>query len=467
MDKAGGHAVVIGAGIGGVVAARVLADRFDEVTILERDGLPSEAIPRKGVPHGRHAHGLLARGREALEELFPGLTEELVAAGAVPGDILAESSWFNHGVYLASGPSGLEGILMSRPMLEAHVRRKLLRDVRVRALEGVRVNGLVADEGNHRVVGVRLAEPLPGEDEAMLRADLVVDSSGRNAQSREWLEALGYAKPAEETIGVDIAYTTRMLRRRPGQLRGKKVVLIAADAPLWRFGVALAIENDRWIVTLGGYFGDMPATNERAYLDFARTLPAADVADLLEAAEPISDFACFRFPASRRFHYESLDRFPEGFVVFADALCSFNPVYGQGMTTAAVEGLALRDCLAEVGSGLGRRFFAKAGTIIDTPWQIAAGSDLRHPRLGRNQSRFNRFLNWYLGKLHKAAARDTELARSFLRVANLMAPPATLLAPTTMLRVMCGNLRGGHRFMHAQPQRAKPVASRSVPGYRT
>lgn len=463
MDKQGGHAIVIGAGIGGVVAARVLADRFDAVTILERDTLPAEEIPRKGVPHGRHAHGLLARGREALEELFPALTEELVTAGAVPGDILAESAWFNHGVYLASGPSGLHGILMSRPMLEGHIRRRLLCDARARALEGVCVEGLMMDEAKRRVVGVRLAQPLPGEGEAVMRADLVVDSSGRNAHSPQWLEALGYAKPVEETIDVDIAYTTRMFRRRPGQLGGKKVALIAADAPIWRFGVALAMEDERWIVTLGGYFGDMPATNERAFLDFARTLPASDVADLLAAAEPVSDFTRFRFPASRRRHYERLDRFPEGYVVFGDALCSFNPVYGQGMTTAAVEGLALRDCLAEVGSGLGRRFFAKASTIIDTPWQIAAGGDLRHPRLERNQSRFNRFLNWYLGKLHKAAAHNTELARRFLRVANLTTSPATLLAPTTMLRVMFGNLPGGQRVMRGGSQPSRRAVSRSVP----
>jgi hypothetical protein len=234
-----------------------------------------------------------------------------------------------------------------------------------------------------------------------------------------------------------------MFRRRPGQLGGKKVALIAADAPAWRFGVALAMENERWIVTLGGYFGDMPGTNARAFLDFARTLPASVVADLLAAAEPASDFTCFRFPASRRRRYERLDRIPDGYLVFGDALCSFNPVYGQGMTTAAVEGLALRDCLAEAGSGLGRRFFARASTIIDTPWQIAAGGDLRHPRLKHNQSGFNRFLNWYLGKLHKAAARDAELARRFLRVANLMAPPAMLLTPTTMLRVMLGNVHTG------------------------
>ncbi len=467
MDKAGTQAIVIGAGMGGIVAARVLADRFDAVTVVERDRLPAGIAPRKGVPHGRHAHGLLARGREALEELFPGLTQDLVAAGAVPGDILAEASWFNHGVYLASAPSGLEGILMSRPMLEGHARRRLLADDRVRLLEGVSVKGLLAGAGNRRVTGIRLAEPLPGETEVTMRADLVVDASGRHSHSRAWLEALGYAGPTEETIGVDIAYTTRMFRRRPGHLGGKKVALIAADAPVWRFGVALAIEDDRWIVTIGGYFGDMPATNDRAYLEFARTLPAPDVADLLAVAEPVSDFTCFRFPASRRSRYERLCRFPEGYLVFGDALCSFNPVYGQGMTTAALESLALRECLAEGDDGLARRFFAEASTIIDTPWQIAAGGDLRHPRLDRHQSAFGRFLNWYLGKLHRAAAGDAGLALGFLRVANLMTPPASLLAPSTMLRVMRGNLRGGRRRVRAAAGQVGDVPPISVPRYRT
>jgi 2-polyprenyl-6-methoxyphenol hydroxylase-like FAD-dependent oxidoreductase len=449
------HAIVIGAGMAGLVAARVLTERYQRVTILERDSLPAGAEPRKGVPHGRHAHGLLARGRESLELLFPGLTKELVADGAITGDLLGDASWFTYGVYLASARSGLTGLLLSRPMLEGYVRGRLLAEQRVRLLQGAQVRGLVADAAQDRVLGVALAEPPSGEASETMLADLVVDASGRHSHAPQWLEELGYAKPDEESLEVEIAYTTRILRRRPQHLAGKRVVIISSDPPAWRFGVALAQEDDRWIVTLGGYFGDKPPADDGAFLEFARTLPAPEIADLLAVTEPISGFSGFQFPASRRRRYERLSRLPAGYLVFGDALCSFNPRYGQGMTAAALQAVALRDCLAEGADGLTTRFYAKASAITDIPWQIAAGSDLRHPRLADRRSLGDRFLNWYLGKVNRAAARDVELARTFIQVANLMMPPTRLLAPATMMRVALGNLR-------PRPATTSPTRERAI-----
>jgi 2-polyprenyl-6-methoxyphenol hydroxylase-like FAD-dependent oxidoreductase len=439
MRNPGSHAIVIGAGMGGLLAARMLADHYQCVTILERDVLSLEATPRKGVPHGRHAHGLLARGREALEDLFPGLTDGLIEAGAVPIDTLADSRWFSHGVYLADGTSGLRSILLSRPLLETHVRRRL------RALTGVCIQESavvrkLATAGD-RVTGVCL------NNGQTINADLVVDASGRHSRSADWLADLGYEKPAEDTIGVRISYTTRILSRRPDHLGGKAVALTGAEAPLWRFGVALAMEEDRWIVTLGGYFDDQPGQSDNGFLEFARTLAAPEIADLLTVAQPLTPTTHFAFPASRRWRYERLKRFPAGFLVFGDALCSFNPIYGQGMTTAALEGLALGRCLQEGEEALAERFFASAAPIIDIPWQIAAGSDLRHPQLADMQTPVGRFMNWYLGKVHRAAAIDPAVGSAFLRVTNLMSPPIQLFTPATMSRVVIGALRGRHRSL--------------------
>jgi 2-polyprenyl-6-methoxyphenol hydroxylase-like FAD-dependent oxidoreductase len=433
MQKLGSHAIVIGAGMGGLVAARMLADHYQHVTILERDLLPLEATPRKGVPHGRHAHGLLARGREALEDLFPGLTDGLIDAGAVPIDTLADSRWFSHGVYLANDRSGLRSILLSRPLLETQIRRRL------RALTGVCIqeNAVVrklATQGD-RVTGVGLAT---GET---IDANLVVDASGRHSRSPHWLADLGFEKPAEDTIGVRISYTTRILCRRPDHLGGKAIALVGAQAPQWRFGVAVAMEHDRWIVTQGGYFDDRPGEGDDGFLEFARTLAAPEIADLLTAAQPLTQATSFAFPASRRWRYEWLNRFPAGYLVFGDALCSFNPIYGQGMTTAALEGLALGRCLHDGEEALAERFFARAAPIIDIPWQIAAGSDLRHPRLADMQTPVGRFMNWYIGRVHRAAAKDPAVGCAFLRVTNLMSPPTRLFTPATVLRVVIGALR--------------------------
>jgi 2-polyprenyl-6-methoxyphenol hydroxylase-like FAD-dependent oxidoreductase len=433
MQNPRSHAIVIGAGMGGLVAARVLADHYQCVTILERDVLPLEAAPRKGVPHGRHAHGLLARGREALEDLFPGLTDGLVEAGAVPIDTLADSRWFSHGVYLANATSGLRSILLSRPLLEAHIRRRL------RALTGVCIQENAAVRRltsiGDRVTGVCL------NTGQTIDANLVVDASGRHSRSANWLADLGYEKPAEDTIGVRISYTTCILSRRPDHLGGKAIALIGAQAPMWRFGVAMAMEDDRWIVTQGGYFDDRPDQSDSGFSEFARTLAAPDIADLLMLAQPLTPATNFTFPASRRWRYERLNRFPAGYLVFGDALCSFNPIYGQGMTTAALEGLALGRCLQEREEALAERFFARAAPIIDIPWQIAAGNDLRHPQLADKQTTMGRFMNWYIGKVHRAAAADPAVGCAFLRVTNLMSPPTQLFAPATVSRVVIAATR--------------------------
>jgi len=437
MQVPGLHAIVIGAGMGGLIAARMLAEHFARVTILERDVLPLEAEPRKGVPHGRHAHGLLARGREALEELFPGLTGALIEAGAVPIDSLADSRWFSHGVYLANATSGLRSILLSRPLLETHVRRRLLAHGAVCIRENAAVRRLTV--AGDRVTGIKLQS---GE---AIEACLIVDASGRHSHSPDWLVGLGYEIPAAETVGVRISYTTRILRRRPDHLGGKAIALIGAEAPSWRFGVAVAMEDDRWIVTQGGYFDDRPGEAESGFLEFARTLAAPEIADLLAVAEPVTKATSFAFPASRRWRYERLKRFPAGYLVFGDALCSFNPIYGQGMTTAALEGLALGRCLRDGGQSLAQRFFAKVAPIIDIPWQIAAGSDLRHPKLAHMQTSMGRFMNWYIARVHRAAATDPGVGRAFLRVTNLISPPTQLFAPATMSRVVMGALRQRHR----------------------
>ena len=433
MRNPGSHAIVIGAGMGGLVAARMLADHYQCVTILERDTLPLEAAPRRGVPHGRHAHGLLARGREALEDLFPGLTDGLIAAGAVPIDTLADSRWFSHGVYLANATSGLRSILLSRPLLETHVRRRLRTFTGVCIQENAVVRKLTT--AGDRVTGVCL------HTGQTIDANLVVDASGRHSRSADWLAELGYEKPAEDTIGVRISYTTRILSRRPDHLGGKAIALVGADAPMWRFGVAVAMEDDRWIVTQGGYFDDRPGQGDSGFLEFARTLAAPEIADLLTVAQPLTPATNFTFLASRRWRYERLNRFPAGFLVFGDALCSFNPIYGQGMTTAALEGLALGRCLQDGEEALAERFFASAAPIIDIPWQIAAGSDLRHPQLADMQTPIGRFMNWYIGKVHRAAAKDPAVGCAFLRVTNLISPPTELFTPATLARVVLGALR--------------------------
>jgi len=439
MKRIGGHAVVIGASMGGLLAARALADDFETVTLLERDAFPRPDGPRKGVPQGDHAHGLLARGRNVIEAFFPGWTEEVVADGGIRCDIAHDAAWYGHGIALKPTPSDLVGLLASRPVLEGHVRRRLLALPNVRAIETCAVQGLAASADASTITGVRVR--VDNAAEQTMAADLVVDASGRGSQSPAWLDALGYARPEEERIEIGLGYTTRAYRRRPTDLGGKVAVVVAGSGPNWRNGVILFESEERWIVSVGGYFGDHAPDNEQMFAAYTGSFPTQEIHEIVARAEPLSDFRCYGYPANLRRRYERLARFPNNYLVFGDAICSFNPVYGQGMTVAAEEAVRLRDAVRAGTADLARRFFTAAAAVIDTPWDIAVGNDLRHPQVQGPRPAKVKFINWYIGKLHRAAEYDGTLAKAFLRVANLEAQPQSLLHPAIVSRVLAMNLR--------------------------
>jgi 2-polyprenyl-6-methoxyphenol hydroxylase-like FAD-dependent oxidoreductase len=324
----------------------------------------------------------------------------------------------------------------------------------VRVIENSAVQGLIADDQRTRIKGVRVK--VGNGVEQIITADLVVDASGRGSSSPAWLEDFGFAKPAEEKIEIGIGYTTRVYRRRPTDLGGKLAVVIAGSGPNWRNGVILYQTEDRWIVALGGYFGDHAPDDDQMFAAYAGSLPTSGIYDIVAHAEPLGDFVRYRYPANLRRRYERLTRFPAGYLVFGDAVCSFNPVYGQGMTVAAQEAALLCQCLDAGDADLARRFFAAAAVAIDTPWDIAVGNDLRHPQVQGPRSPKVRFINWYIGKLHMAARHDAKLAIAFLEVANLEAPPTRLLHPAIVTRVLRGNL--GRRRDHAE---ATPAGARA------
>ncbi|MFD9128889.1 NAD(P)/FAD-dependent oxidoreductase [Kitasatospora sp. NPDC059571] len=438
MRDAGGtgrdHAVVAGAGIGGLLAARVLSESFARVTVVDRDALPDGGGPRRGVPQSLHAHGMLSKGFEVLQDLFPGLRADLVARGALVRDVQADVNWFNDGRLLHRAPSGIPCLMVGRPELERYLR------TRVAALPGVEIQQRtevvepVADPTGRRVTGVRLlrvnAEP------EVITADLVVDATGRSNRGATWLRTLGYEPAPEERVDSGLVYVSREYRRRPGDLDADAIV-IGASATAPRGGVALSGEDDRWLVTLFGMNGDLPPVDHAGYHRFAQRLPVPDLHRLLERLEPLTEPRLMRTPVSIRRRYERLDRFPAGYLVLGDALCQFNPTYGQGMTVAACEAAALRRCLAERSDDtLAARFFRRAATITDVAWDMSVGGDLRFPFVRGRRTPRVRLLNRYVARIHRAAQSDPEVGRTFLAVANLQEPPQRLMAPAVLSRVL-------------------------------
>jgi 2-polyprenyl-6-methoxyphenol hydroxylase-like FAD-dependent oxidoreductase len=432
-----GRAVVLGGGIAGLVAARVLADGYDEVVVVERDALPAGAEHRRGVAQSRHVHALLAGGQQALEQLFDGLTAELTTLGVPVGDMLDDVHVHLGGHLLHRGASDLLAVHVSRPALEACLR------ARVRALPNVTLMdrcdgaGLTTTADATAVTGVRIIRRADGSAEESLAADLVVDATGRHSRIPATLEALGYPRPPVERIGIGVGYATRTYRLGRDALGGDLGILVGATPQHPRGGALATVEGGRCLLTLFGVLGDHPPTDVAGFEGFAATLQCPRVYEAVRDAEPLDDPVAFRHPASVRHRYERLRRFPDGLLVMGDAVCTFNPIYGQGMSVVALQGLALRRHLAEATGPRPLEFLREVGRIVDVPWGMAAGGDLSFPGVEGRRTVGMRVLGSYVTRLQAAAAHDAQLGRAFLRVAGLVDPPQTLLRPG----VVAGALR--------------------------
>lgn len=429
------RAVVLGSGMAGLFSARILSDHFDEVVLIDRDDVPDSPRTRDGVPQGKHFHALLPGGLNIASELFPGFTDDLRAAGAVPcvggQDFVAyrpEGKSYSLAVYQPEPkPLGLI-YFMSRSLLE-HCLRQRVQDLpnvetRYRSL----VRDALMDEG--RLAGVVI------EGGERVAADLVVDASGRNARTVQWLATLGFDAPLESVVNCDFAYASAVVRPSdPEALDGAGFfVLPRSDGPYnTRGAYVVRIEGDKWLAGLGGRFGDYPPTDVDEWRQFGRTLAYPIWDEVLSATEPVTKPAAFRFPRSVRRHFERLDRFPDGLVPLGDSVCHFNPLYGQGMSAAACQARALGEVLERRSqcsqdlTGLALEFFPEAFEVTRTPWALAAGADFLD---GRTTGDFPVEEMQSLAMLRLA----TTLADTDPEAAQLTADIITLVRPLSALR---------------------------------
>lgn len=438
-------AVVLGGSLAGMLAARALSGFADRVTVVERDTLPEGPGPRRNLPQARHAHMLWSGGVRAVEDLLPGTTGRLLAAGAhrqaVTTDtvILSSRGWYRR------WPVSHHNLLAGRDLLDATVRAAVLADDRVELVERTEVLGLVGTGA--AVTGVRVRH----EDgtERTLDAGLVVDATGRSSRAPHWLAALGLPEPEKREVDSGLAYASRIYRAPEGARHGFPVVAVQADARRpgpGRSAFLLPIEDGRWIVTLSGTRGGEPSPDNDDFVRFARQeLRHPVVGELLAGAEPLGDVAFTRSTANRRWFYERMSRWPENFTVVGDALAVYNPVYGHGMAIAAQSAVVLREVIRRRGwgtPGLARRVQKALARPVGVAWDLATGQDVFYEGATETGPTLrDRLVSAYVDRVLLTATGNGRIARRLTDVTSLERGPEVLLAPSVLLAAAVGPLK--------------------------
>ncbi|MEI8021798.1 MAG: hypothetical protein WCH39_26545, partial [Schlesneria sp.] len=380
--RLGKHAIVIGGSIGGLLTARVLREHFEQVTIIERDSFSTNYEPRKGVPQGRNVHVIFGGGVRVINRLFPGFFDELAKTGSVVCDFSKDLCWYHGGVWKARPASDLVSYWQSRPFLESNLLRRIKSDTDIRILEKCAVTGFLSSPDKSRITGVEIRGPEEIGDAEKVAADLVVDAGGRGSQTPIWLEAMGYQRPVETTVEVNIGYASRMYEPNQDATRDWQIMALYGTPPnSKRTGYIFPIEGGRWLVSQVGFLKDFPPDDDEGYLEFAKSLELSDFYEAIKDAKPLTPITTFKFPANRWRRYDHLSRFPAGLLVIGDAISTFNPVYGQGMSVCSLEVDELRQLRVKcqgrlsIPDDLAKKFFQKTAKIIETPWMLATQSD--------------------------------------------------------------------------------------------
>ncbi|OHV01120.1 hypothetical protein BKN37_17340 [Mycobacterium talmoniae] len=429
----------------GLLAARALSESYPRVTLVERDTLPTGPMHRRGIPQGRHLHSMLSRGWQVLEELFPGFLDELVADGAqVIDDGDLSRIYVRLGRYglnrtqRVADPAALVVHLASRPFLEFHLRRRVAALGGIRFLDCHDVVAPIAATAD-RLTGVRVVNRATGAESA-LHADLVVDAMGRAARTPAFLDDLGYGRPAEQRTAAPGTYFSQLLRIPDGMI-DEKMVLVRPGRGL-PIGGLLAYEHGSWMLTVGQLGIDPePPADLAGMLALAEHFAPPPILAGLHAAEPLGAVAVSRLPAGAWRRYDRMPRFPAGLVVIGDALCSLNPIHGQGMAMAALQAVALRDQLHGGDRHLPQRFFRAAADLIGPVWAMNQATDrAQAPNQGR-RSLPTRLRSWTTNQALRAAEHDIVLTERLFRVTSLVDPPTRLQDPSLLARVLVGNLR--------------------------
>jgi 2-polyprenyl-6-methoxyphenol hydroxylase-like FAD-dependent oxidoreductase len=455
------RAVVLGGSLSGLFAARVLSDAYDEVVVVDKDVLLGVEGPRRGCPQGKHINGLLARGQQALEELYPGLTSEMAADGVPLGDLAGDVRWYFNGKHLKQKHAGLVCIAATRPMLEKHIRARTAIIPNIVFREQHDILGLETTADNSRVTGVRVQQ-LDATEHEVLSADFVVDATGRGSRMPVWLEQLGYGKVPEDSRKVGLGYVTQHYRPRKDHHFGDLSINPVAFPGVPRGAIFVRTDGDRIEMTTYGLLGDHPPTDQAGLYAWLKTLPSEDLYHAVQDCEPLDEPVAFRFPTTIRRNYEKMSRLPEGLVSTGDAVTCFNPVYAQGMTVAVLSALTLRSHLHTGAAPDPKAYFADlARDVVDQPWEMTKTVDFSFPGVQGKRTLQIKMAQAFLKRVQIAATRDGTVTAAYMRAAGLVDGPEAMMRPAFIARVLWKSWFGTPARNRAEVAAANGVEPRS------
>lgn len=434
-DQGNHQAIIIGGGIAGKLIAAAISPYFHSVRILEKDAKPeSQTTIRNGVQQAHHLHLLLHAGDHALERLFPGFQEDMVKHGSIKIDSLNDLAWFHHGVWKLRFPSNNFTFLQTRTLLESYIEERVKQIGNVTYQYGIKVQSFLLSEDGSKVCGV---EVLHESKPKRIKGDLVIDTSGAASFTRGWLEKQGRTVP-KETVEIGLCYATRKYTLSEPPKHFKIKILYPDPAKETLGGTLSMVENNQCIVTINGYLNTLnpvDVKDSEGFLKMTEKLPLPDIFKELQNGTSISDTAIYQVPQIQWRHFEKVD-LPDGLLVAGDAICRINPVFGQGMSIAALEALAIGDYFATTSHiGPMKKLQKQLAKIISPVWSMVLCEDFRYSDVKGKKPFGLTFQQWYVKKIFLLSAKNQAIYKDLVRVMNLVGPATILFKPSTLKEV--------------------------------
>jgi 2-polyprenyl-6-methoxyphenol hydroxylase-like FAD-dependent oxidoreductase len=435
-------AIIIGGGISGKLAARVLSDFFEEVLILERDQEAEGPFPRKGARQGEHLHALLHAGQYGLEELFPGITEKFHQSGAVKINSTKDLAWFHHGAWKLRYDGGYTTTLQTRPHLEWHMNQYIKDIPNVTVLFNKEVKDYIYQADDNRIYGVEVKDLKDGAA-ITLTADLIVDASGSSSISAAWFKKAGVQIPIEK-VDIGLSYVSQMFQLTESQSRDWTIKLVYPNPPLEKIGGTISkVENNRYMVTVIGYQNEIQEKevlkSEGGFRELTKRLPKLDIYEEITSAVPLTNISVYRVPQITWKRFEKMKELPKGLLLIGDTVCRIDPVFGQGMSIAVIEALALQEVFKSNQDSFQSKitsFHKKVSRIIKPIWEMVIAEDFRYPGVTGKKPFALSIRQWYAKRIFLLSAQSEEVYDSFIKVMNLTRPMEYLFRVPVVARVL-------------------------------